>query len=274
VGLPNETLEEPGPGQGHVRNRCPSPSLAESGQMAARANPRGSAIGGPSSVEKDGGRDKEDSKPSPLVTSSAPIASYPNQEPGPGQGHVRNRCPSPNIKQEPKVCLAENEQIVSSRTNPRGGAIGSPSYVERDGGRDEEDSKSSPLVTSSAPIASYPNQEPGPGQGHVRNQCPSPNIKQEPKACLAENLCPSPNIKQEPKACLAESGQKIVSSRTNPRGGAIGSPSYVEKDGGRDEEDSKPSPLVTSSAPIASYPNQEVVQEEATPDRISSGWTR
>jgi hypothetical protein len=61
-----------------------------------------------------------------------------------------------------------------------------------------------------------------------------------------------------------------MAARTNPRGGAIGSPSSVERDGGRDEEDSKPSPLVTSSALIASYPNQEVVQE----DRIPSGWTR
>jgi hypothetical protein len=62
----------------------------------------------------------------------------------------------------------------------------------------------------------------------------------------------------------------MAAARANPRGGAVGSPSYVEKDGGRDEEDSKPSPLVTSSALIASYPNQEVVQE----DRIPSGWTR
>jgi hypothetical protein len=68
-----------------------------------------------------------------------------------------------------------------------------------------------------------------------------------------------------------------MTARTNPRGGAIiGSPSAMEKDGGRDEEDSKPSPLVTSSdALIASYPDQEVVQEEAIPhDRIPSGWTR
>jgi hypothetical protein len=92
-------------------------------------------------------------------------------------------------------------------------------------------------------------EEPGPGQVHVRNRCPSPNIKQ-------------------PRARLAGSGQ--MAARTNPRGGAIGSPSSVERDGGRDEEDSKPSPLVTSSALIASYPNQEVVQE----DRIPSGWTR
>jgi hypothetical protein len=75
VGLPNETLEEPVPGQGHgVSNRfaCPSPNikrpracLAESGKKAARTNPTGGAIGSsPSYVDKDGGRDEEDSKSS------------------------------------------------------------------------------------------------------------------------------------------------------------------------------------------------------------------
>jgi hypothetical protein len=52
----------------------------------------------------------------------------------------------------------------------------------------------------------------------------------------------------------------------------------LEKDGGgRDEDDSKSSP-VTSSALIGSDPGQDVVQEEATPDQIASeipcGWTR
>jgi hypothetical protein len=73
VGLPNETLEEPYPGQDNtVRNRfaCPSPKniqqpracLAESGQkMAARTNPGGGAIGSPTSVEEnDSGRNEED----------------------------------------------------------------------------------------------------------------------------------------------------------------------------------------------------------------------
>jgi hypothetical protein len=49
----------------------------------------------------------------------------------------------------------------------------------------------------------------------------------------------------------------------------------VETDGGRDEEDSKPS-LVKSSVLIGgSYPGQEAVQEDApTPDEIPSGWAR
>jgi hypothetical protein len=96
-------------------------------------------------------------------------------------------------------------------------------------------------------------EEPGPGQDHVGNLCPSPNIKQ-PRAC-----------------CLTESAQ-MAAARTNPRGGATGSPSSVEKDGSRDKEDSKPSPLVTSSALIASSPDQEVVQEEAPYLNIPVGW--
>jgi hypothetical protein len=68
----------------------------------------------------------------------------------------------------------------------------------------------------------------------------------------------------------------LADARTNPRdGAAVGSRGSLENDADRDEEDSKPSPLVTSSAPISSYPDQEVVQEEAVPrDGIPSGWTR
>jgi hypothetical protein len=76
------------------------------------------------------------------------------------------------------------------------------------------------------------------------------------------------------KATSPESGQ-MAATRANQRGKAIGScPSVEEDGGGRDEEDSKPS-LVTSSALIGSYTDQEVVQEEATtPAEIPSGWTR
>jgi hypothetical protein len=94
VGPPTETLEEAEPERGHVRNRfaCPSPNrkrprtrLAASEQMAARTNPRYGAIGSsPSSVEKDGGREEEDSKPSPkpspVTSNSALVASYPDQK--------------------------------------------------------------------------------------------------------------------------------------------------------------------------------------------------
>jgi hypothetical protein len=45
--------------------------------------------------------------------------------------------PSPNRKRS-RTRLAESEQLAA-RTNPRGGAIGSRSSVENDGGRDEED---------------------------------------------------------------------------------------------------------------------------------------
>jgi hypothetical protein len=90
-------------------------------------------------------------------------------------------------------------------------------------------------------------EETEPGQVHVRNRF----------------AFPSPNMKR-PRTCLAESGQRMAAT-TNPRGDATGSYSSVEeKDGGREEEDSKPSLVTSSSALIASYPDQELVQEEAT----------
>jgi hypothetical protein len=67
----------------------------------------------------------------------------------------------------------------------------------------------------------------------------------------------------------------MAAARTNQRGKATGSCSSVDENGGgRNEEDAKPS-LVTSNALIGSYPDEEVVQEEATtPDEIPSSWTR
>jgi hypothetical protein len=95
-----------------------------------------------------------------------------------------------------------------------------------------------------------------PEQGHVRNRV----------------ACPSPNVKR-PRSCLAGNGR--MAARTNPRGGATGKRSSVEKDGGRDEEDSNPFLVTTSSALVASYPDQEeVVQEESTHYKIPSGWKR
>jgi hypothetical protein len=70
---------------------------------------------------------------------------------------------------------------------------------------------------------------------------------------------------KRPRTCPAESEQ--MAATTNPIGGAIGSPSSVEEDVGRDDEDSKPYP--------PSYPDQEVVvPEEATLYKIPSGWKR
>jgi hypothetical protein len=67
----------------------------------------------------------------------------------------------------------------------------------------------------------------------------------------------------------------MAAARTNQGGKATGSCSSIEEDGGgRNEEDSKPSP-VTSNAPTGSDPEQEVVQEEATTHReIPLGWIR
>jgi hypothetical protein len=48
----------------------------------------------------------------------------------------------------------------------------------------------------------------------------------------------------------------------------------LENDGGRHEEDSKPSLATTRCALVASYPDQEVVQEVAPLYKIPSGWKR
>jgi hypothetical protein len=111
--------------------------------MAASANQRGNAAAvSSSSVETDCGLDKEDSNPSPVVTSSALIGSDPDEE----------------VVQE--EATSESGLVVAARTNQRGEATaGSCSSVEEDGGsHDEEDLKPS-LVTSSAPTGSCPNQE-------------------------------------------------------------------------------------------------------------------
>jgi hypothetical protein len=107
--------------------------------------------------------------------------------------------------------------------------------------------------TSSVGLPNETLEETEPGQGHVRNRV----------------ACPSPNVKR-PRSCLAESAQ--IAARKTPRGGAIGSRSPVEEDGGRHEEDSKPSLVTSISALVASYPDQEVVREEATQNKVPSGW--
>jgi hypothetical protein len=82
--------------------------------------------------------------------------------------------------------------------------------------------------------------------------------------------CPSPNVKR-PSSRLAECAQ--ITATTNPRGRAIGIRSSVEKDCGSDEEDLTPFLATSSRALAASYPDQEVVQEEAH-YKIPSGWKR
>jgi hypothetical protein len=129
---------------------------------------------------------------------------------------------------------------MAASTKQRGDAAsGSGSSVETDCGLDKRGRSPSP-VTSSAALSSYPDEE---------------------------------VVKEE---ATPESGQTAATSMAKQRGEVtVGSCSSVQEDGGGgDEEDSKPS-LVTSSALIGSYPDQEVVQEEATiPDEIPSGWVR
>jgi hypothetical protein len=74
---------------------------------------------------------------------------------------------------------------------------------------------------------------------------------------------------------LRQCGQET--GRTNQRGTANARRSASKKDGvgGREEEDSKPSPVTSGDAGrISSATAQEVVQEEATPDAyLQPGWT-
>jgi hypothetical protein len=116
---------------------------------------------------------------------------------------------------------------MAATTNQRSNATGSGGSEVEDGGSDQDDSKPSP-VTSSALIGLNPRQE-----------------------VVQEDATP-------------ESGQRA--SKTNRRGKATVSCSSVEDDvRGRDEQDSKPSPVI-SGARKGSYQNQEADQEEATPN--------
>jgi hypothetical protein len=81
-------------------------------------------------------------------TESVCLPNVTLEETGSGQGHgVRSRFagPSPNRQRPRASCLAESGQIMAARTTPTGGAIGSSpsSSVEKDDGRDAEDSNSS-----------------------------------------------------------------------------------------------------------------------------------
>jgi hypothetical protein len=170
------------------------------------------------------------------------------EESEPAQGRVRNSCPAPKRKIS-STCLAEAGQMAIC-TNQRGknAATGTVSSLKEDaagGGLGEEDSKPSLVTSTITPIGSDPDEE------------------------VAE------------EEATTESGQVAASTRTNQKGASTATGasrgSVEEEDGGnRDDEDSKPS-LVTSTSAllIGTYPDQEVVREEATtPDEIPSGWKR
>ena len=101
-------------------------------------------------------------------------------------------------------------------------------------------------------------EETEPTQGHVRSQLE----------------CQSPANRKRPRTCLADSGQ--IAARTNERDRATGTCNAMKNHDGHDEEDPSPSLVTSSSTLIGSDPSdQEVlVQEEATPDAIPSGWIR
>jgi hypothetical protein len=180
------------------------------------------------------------------------------------QGLVRNRFerPSPAYRKRPKTCFAESRQRMATRSTQRGKATGSCSSVEKDTGRYEEDAKP-PLVTSGAIISSDPDQE------VVQEEATPDDI---PSSRRRTKFEPSSANRKRPRTCLAESG-RTMADRTNKRDNATGSCSAMEKDDGCDEEDPE-LPLVPSSVRTRSDPDQEVVQEKATPDDLLSDRTR
>jgi hypothetical protein len=119
------------------------------------------------------------------------------------------------------------------------------------------------LTSNSVPPSSEAPEEKEPqvvGQVRNRLECPSP-IRKQPRTRCGDS----------PRECEKEGG------RTN-QGGNVARGSAAKKDGsGREEEDSKPSPVTSSStavARISSDTTQEVVQEEATPAAcLPPGWT-
>ena len=110
------------------------------------------------------------------------------------------------------------------------------------------DSDSEAFTSIGVGLPNEARDETEPAQGHVRNRIE----------------CLSPANRKRPRTCLAESGQMAVG--TNQEGKATYScTSSVVNDDDCDEEDPLPS-LVNSTVRKGSDPDQEAVQEEATPD--------
>jgi hypothetical protein len=153
---------------------------------------------------------------------------------------------------------------MAARTNKKGNAAGNCSFMEKDANSDEEDPKLPP-VTNSSRTGSDPDQE------IVQEEATTDDV---PSSRTCTKLEPSPANRKRPRTCLAENGQ-IMAARINRGGNVTGNcSSVVEEDTDRDEEDPK-LPLVAFSVRRGSDPDQEeVVQEEATPDDIPFGWTR
>jgi hypothetical protein len=217
VGLPNETLEEPDPGQGHgVSNRfaCPSPNikrpracLAESGKKAARTNPRRGAIGGsPGSVARDGGRDEEDSKSSQARVQEEEEAmhlQYQEQQQD-DNNHVTmlDLLDSQDGVMEQVLGEAPQELPQAATTEEPVLPLGRPANL--------------------ASLEHLP-------LGNVQDLLDSPIAYEAVLQLAAERAM------ERPRACLAESGK--MASRTNPRLGAIGiSPSSSSQAGVQEEK--------------------------------------
>jgi hypothetical protein len=180
------------------------------------------------------------------------------------QGRVRNRFESPppaNTKRPIRTCLAESLQMAARTTNQGGDTTGScSSLVENDADHDEEDPEP-PMVTDSGVQRGY-----DPGYEVVQKEATTDAIPADWTRAKPE---PSSANRKRP------SGQ-MMATRTNQREhGTDSRCSSVEKDAGRDGEDSKPLLVTFSVLRIAgSDPDQKVVQEEATTNEIPAGWTR
>jgi hypothetical protein len=166
------------------------------------------------------------------------------------QGRVRNSCPAPKRKIS-STCLAEAGQMAIC-TNQRGknAATGSVSSVKEDAGGSLIEEDSNPSLVSSASASALITSDP-----------------------YKEVVQEEATLKSEQMTASTKTNQRGASTATGTSCGSV-----VEEDGGnRDEEDSKPS-LVTSSSALltGTYPDQEVVREEATtPDEIPFlGWKR
>ena len=94
--------------------------------------------------------------------------------------------------------------------------------------------------------------------------------------CSVEKDAAGP-YEEDPKPSLVTSSLLTSSdppaNRTSREGNARDSCCAAETDAAHDEEEPKPS-LVSRRVRMCSVQDEDVVQEEATPDGIPAGWTR
>ena len=204
-------------------------------------------------------------------TSSVGLPDEAREETEPAQGSVRNqflKCPCFANRKRPRTCLAKRRQIAV-RTNERDKGTVSCNTMKKHGGHDDEEEDASPfLITTSSvlPIGSNPSDQ----QVLVQEDATPDKVPSGWSGTKLEP--PAPANRKRRRTRLAESRE--MASVTNHRDNATGSScNAVKKDDGHDE-DSSPS-LITTNMQLIGYDpsDQEIVQEDATPDAIPAGWT-